>query len=351
MLKEELIALYKAKPELIEEHKRLVNVLRTGSKKQQVKEAERQLRELKEMMDKADRCWEGYEPTPGKKPYEKGSCRPIEKQEVLTFDKQESGGWRIKIKGKPGYHDVKDVVDMGPQQHNSYLLHDGTKVMHHEVEDLDISPKRSVNVRKEDVEKSSYGPKEMELYNPTDNIKRKSTRTGEVREDVGRNKAVRQYTSSAYGSASQQADHQSKKDKKMSAKNPVRSMKDMSEAELNAIRSKYTTKSDLDDKIAEVKIKYSPKKDKSFRQQVKEVKTKYADKPQMTDDQKATQMKNKYINLFKSGAINHLFKEVSTRQPTDDELKLILEYNGYIQQEQQAPAHNISSHDIDESGY
>lgn len=25
------------------------------------------------------RCWEGYEPTPGKKPYEKGSCRPIKK--------------------------------------------------------------------------------------------------------------------------------------------------------------------------------------------------------------------------------------------------------------------------------
>lgn len=26
-------------------------------------------------LDKS-RCWEGYEPTPGKKPYEEGSCRP-----------------------------------------------------------------------------------------------------------------------------------------------------------------------------------------------------------------------------------------------------------------------------------
>lgn len=26
-----------------------------------------------------DRCWEGYEPTPGKKPYEEGSCKPVSK--------------------------------------------------------------------------------------------------------------------------------------------------------------------------------------------------------------------------------------------------------------------------------
>ena len=39
-------------------------------------------KKLPEKVDKAekkDRCWEGYEPTPGKKPYEKGSCKPIEK--------------------------------------------------------------------------------------------------------------------------------------------------------------------------------------------------------------------------------------------------------------------------------
>ena len=27
------------------------------------------------------RCWEGYEPTPGKEAYEKGSCRPVKKEE------------------------------------------------------------------------------------------------------------------------------------------------------------------------------------------------------------------------------------------------------------------------------
>lgn len=28
------------------------------------------------------RCWEGYEPTPGKKPYYKGSCQPVKKEEI-----------------------------------------------------------------------------------------------------------------------------------------------------------------------------------------------------------------------------------------------------------------------------
>lgn len=32
--------------------------------------------------DLVKRCWEGYEPTPGKKAYSKGSCRPIKKQQI-----------------------------------------------------------------------------------------------------------------------------------------------------------------------------------------------------------------------------------------------------------------------------
>lgn len=28
------------------------------------------------------RCWEGYEPTPGKEPYDKGSCQPVKKDEA-----------------------------------------------------------------------------------------------------------------------------------------------------------------------------------------------------------------------------------------------------------------------------
>lgn len=202
------------------------------------------------------------------------------------------------------------------------------------------------------LEKSNYGPKGMGLYNPTDNIKRKSTRTGEVREDAGKNQAVRQYTSSPQGTAAQQADRQSKKDKKLSAKNPVRSMKDMSQEELNSIKARYAVKSDLDDKIAAVKAKYAPKQEKSFDQKVRYVKSKYADKPVKTDDQAVTAVKNKYLNLFKSKDINALIQEVSRRQPTDEEIRLILEYNNNVQRELEERSMNSSiSHESDESGY
>ena len=238
MLKEELKNLYKAKPELIEEHKRLVDVLRTGSKKEQIKEAERQLKELKEMVGKADRCWEGYEPTPGKKPYEKGSCQPIKKEE------SSGRGWQIKIKGKPGYHDVKDIVDMGPQQHNSYVLHDGTQIHHDQVEDLTISPRReAANVRK----------------------------------------------------------------------------------------NKDVVKTDFEDKILAIKAKYSQPKEKSFDQQVKDVKQKYAQKPEPSEDQRIGAMKMKYTSMFKSELseqeVLKIAQEIRHRQPTNEEINAILEYN------------------------
>ncbi len=37
---------------------------------------------FKDALEKAGRCWEGYEPTPGKKPYSDGSCRPKTKKSV-----------------------------------------------------------------------------------------------------------------------------------------------------------------------------------------------------------------------------------------------------------------------------
>jgi hypothetical protein len=37
-------------------------------------------------VEKKDRCWDGYEPVPGKKPYEKGSCAPVKKHEEIIDD-------------------------------------------------------------------------------------------------------------------------------------------------------------------------------------------------------------------------------------------------------------------------
>jgi hypothetical protein len=46
-----------------------------------MKKQENELEDLFEKSKKG-RCWEGYEPTPGKKPYSKGSCQPIKKAKV-----------------------------------------------------------------------------------------------------------------------------------------------------------------------------------------------------------------------------------------------------------------------------
>lgn len=334
MLKELLKSLYKAKPELVEEHKRLVDTLRTGSKKEQLKEAGRQLKELKEMVEKDDRCWEGYKPVPGKKPYEKGSCEPVEKQDAPK-------SWKIKIKHEPGYHEVKDVLDMGSQQHNSYALHNGRIVSHDQVEDLDITGRKP-----EGMEKSNYGPKGMGLYNQADNIQRKATRTGEVREGVGRNQAVREYTSTPHGTATQQASRQAAKDKKKSASNPVRSMKDMSEEELSAIKAKYATKSDTyDAKISALKAKATPKSEKPLSQKIKEIKQKYGEKPEMSDKDQVAAIKEKYAGFLQKNVnaadMQSLIDEVSKRQPTDHEFELILQYNDRIAQDMSNASANV----------
>lgn len=48
-----------------------------------------------------NRCWKGYEPTPGKKPYEKGSCQKKHKTFQEYFDSREineskSPAWKRK---------------------------------------------------------------------------------------------------------------------------------------------------------------------------------------------------------------------------------------------------------------
>ena len=41
-------------------------------------------------VEKKDRCWDGYEPVPGKKPYSKGSCAPVKKHEEVVDDVMKS---------------------------------------------------------------------------------------------------------------------------------------------------------------------------------------------------------------------------------------------------------------------
>lgn len=44
---------------------------------------------LTKVLAKKDRCWDGYEPTPGKKPYSKGSCKPVKRSEAEEIEKKD----------------------------------------------------------------------------------------------------------------------------------------------------------------------------------------------------------------------------------------------------------------------
>ena len=71
--------------------------------------------------------------------------------------------------------------------------------------------------KSEELDKSDYGPKKLDLYNHADNERRKASRTGEVAH-IGPNKAVR----AAGPTKHQQADNQARADRAKSKKNPVK---------------------------------------------------------------------------------------------------------------------------------
>ena len=86
----------------------------------------------------------------------------------------------------------------------------------------------------------SVKPFGQSVYNSTANLNRKATRTGEVREDAGRNQAVRNYTTSG---SSVSAAHEAA-EQKAHSKNPapVKTLADMSPEEKKALETKYNTK-------------------------------------------------------------------------------------------------------------
>jgi hypothetical protein len=73
------------------------------------------LKQQKEEMDK--RCWEGYEPTPGKKAYEKGSCQPAKK----AMDKNDPAVSGTKVEsqqsGEIGNHAKAKEDSLSPLMH------------------------------------------------------------------------------------------------------------------------------------------------------------------------------------------------------------------------------------------
>jgi hypothetical protein len=86
-----------------------------------------------------------------------------------------------------------------------------------------------------DLTKSNYGPKDMMLYNPTDNIKRKANNTGDELANIGGNKNVKAIsTKPGQLSAKAQAKLEAARDKARSAKMPVKTFSPEEIAEINA---------------------------------------------------------------------------------------------------------------------
>lgn len=85
--------------------------------------------------------------------------------------------------------------------------------------------------------KSNYGPKNMGLYNTSDNQKRKENNTGESLDNVGQNKNLKQYTTSN-SSVQAASDKNTAKEQRKKTKESTKTMKDFSPEELQAMTDK-----------------------------------------------------------------------------------------------------------------
>jgi hypothetical protein len=100
-------------------------------------------------------------------------------------------------------------------------------------------PKPKLTVVKKDLEKSNeIKPFGQNIYDEKANMGRKETRTSEVRPEMGRNQAVRFYTTSGSSMSAAHDAAETKRQKKKS-KESLRSFKDMSPEEQEALKAKY----------------------------------------------------------------------------------------------------------------
>lgn len=145
-------------------------------------------------------------------------------------DALEKAGWSIKIKGKPGYHSVRDVVDMGSGNQNSYVLHDGSTVNHSEVDDLSLEAK----------------PKTAHAAS-------------------GKSAKVAQITARLKRSVTKSSDNS---------------------PSLDAIKKKYRDKKEppLNQQIQKIKQANAPRSEKPFSKQIADVKLKYANSLGKSED-------------------------------------------------------------------
>jgi len=100
------------------------------------------------------------------------------------------------------------------------------------------------------IEKSNYGPKDMQLYSDKDNAQRKAKNTGESFADVGKNVNAKKYTTSG---ASMQNAHDAAQNKKYKAeaKSKVKIFSDEEKRALQAkMQNEGVSKEDSNDDVA-----------------------------------------------------------------------------------------------------
>lgn len=76
-----------------------------------------------------DRCWKGYEPVPGKKPYSDGSCRPVGGKKKSALDRLREKMASVEYRGEtfPGYNKPKNAP-AGSEKKKVVLAKKGDKV-------------------------------------------------------------------------------------------------------------------------------------------------------------------------------------------------------------------------------
>jgi hypothetical protein len=92
----------------------------------------------------------------------------------------------------------------------------------------------TADIKRKQLTKSNYGPKDMGLYSEKDNAQRKAKNTGEAVENAGKNVNVKSYTTSSSSVNNARAANEAKRQAKANKKSPVKVFTDEEKKALQA---------------------------------------------------------------------------------------------------------------------
>lgn len=224
-MKEKLNKIYMPKKDFVEEHTKLLDVLKHPTKEKLKDEYDEQSKELAEELDKgANGDWrkEGYKikVDPASTYYGKPAIRVIAhhpKFGQIGEAHFANEGSHLRVL-ETEVHPDHQRKGLNSAMYDNAEKHTGLQITPEE-SDMSGEAKKFWNHRLQlsELDKSNYGPAALDLYNHPDNAKRKASRTGEE-VSIGPNKAVRL----AGPTRAQAAELQARIDRKKSKQNPVK---------------------------------------------------------------------------------------------------------------------------------